>query len=305
MADQIDRGIEFDVRAFDPRKVMAVRHRWSDHPLLSVGKLMDLAKRLAAKGAVRAHADTATAATDFARAPDTIPAARAPEEIVRDIEKAGAWMALHNVQNDPEYRTLIDAILDEVAPRVEAKDPGMYGRAGWIFITSPGAVTPYHFDHENNFILQCLGRKTLHVWEPLDRDTVPPRALEVFHAKLSRDALVYDPSIERRAHVFELEPGMGGYMPSTAPHWVKNGDGPSITISATYYTRAIRRTKRIYRLNHLLRRAGLDPRPEGDSALRDAAKVALARAKDAAQGLARGRGLRMPTPKYAVDVPLM
>jgi hypothetical protein len=296
-------GIQWEGE-LEPRRVMAVRHTWSDHPLLSLGKLMDLAKRLAARGAVRSHADTATAATDFSRAPEALPASRSPEEIVRDIEKAGAWMALHNVQNDPEYRTLVDGILDEVRPRVERVDPGMFGRAGWIFITSPNAVTPYHFDHENNFILHCAGKKTLHVWEPLDRETVTPRALELFHAKLSRDALVYDPSIEQRAHVFELVPGMGGYMPSTAPHWVKNGDGASITVSATYYTRAIRRTKRIYRMNHALRGLGLDPRPQGASPLRDAAKATLWRVKDAAQSLIARGPLRTPTPDYAVDVPL-
>jgi hypothetical protein len=297
-------GIRFDEAAFDPHRVMAVRHGWSDHPLLSLGKLMDLARRLAARGAVRAHDDKADPSTDFATAPMTHPAPLSPEETIRNIEKAGAWMALHNVQNDPEYRRLVDDVLEDVRPRVERKDPGMYGRAGWIFITSPGAVTPYHFDHEHNFILQCLGRKTLHVWEPLDREVVTERALELFHAKWSREGLVYREAIESRAHVFELEPGMGGYMPSTAPHWVKNGDGPSITASFTYYTRAIRRTKRLYRMNHLLRRLGLEPRPVGESRMRDETKHALFRAQEALRAIAALRSPIARSPAYAVDVPL-
>ena len=139
-------------------------------------------------------------------------------------------MALHNVQNDPLYRTLVDEVLDYVQPRVDKKDPGMHDRAGWIFITSPNAVTPYHMDHEHNFILQVRGKKTLHVWEPLDREVVTERSLELFHAKHSRELVQYREEFQRRARVFDLEPGMGGYMPTTSPHWVKNGDGVSITV---------------------------------------------------------------------------
>ena len=149
-------------------------------------------------------------------------------------------MSLLNVQADPIYRRLIDEILDEVRPIVERRDPGMCYRAGWIFVSSPGAVTPFHMDHEHNFILQIRGTKRLYTWDPFDREVVSERAQELFHDTHSRELVTWSEDFRARARVLDLEPGLGGYMPSTAPHMVENGPEPSITISFTYYTDATR-----------------------------------------------------------------
>ena len=274
--------------------MQTVTHRLMEHPLLQLPKLQQLAQRLAARGSVRAHNDQAAPDTSFNRAPDTHKAHLKPEEAFQDIKKAKAWMSLLNVQRDPEYRALVDEVLDYVRPMVEPKDPGMHFRAGWIFVTSPGAVTPYHFDHEHNFILQIHGSKQVNVWEPLDRQVVTEEALELFHAKHSRELVVYDDSLQTRAHRFDLEPGMGGYMPSTAPHWVKNGDGVSITVSFTYFTDRILRNKLLYRGNHKLRELGLSPRPVGASRVRDGVKHAALRAMQRAQWALRGEKSGMP-----------
>jgi hypothetical protein len=295
----VAHGIQFDEEKFDPYQVMAVRHTWADHPLLQLGSLVDLARRLNERGSIRSHDGAVTAGTSFTTAPQKHPARLSPVETIEQIEKAGAWMALHNIQQDDLYRTLVDEILDEVRPRVEKKDPGMFGRAGWIFVTSPGAVTPYHMDHEHNFILQCAGRKTLNVWNPLDRDVVTERSLELFHAKLSRELVIYKEEHQPRAYTFALEPGMGGYMPSTSPHWVKNGDGVSITISCTYYTKAIRRRKLLHRGNHKLRELGLTPAPVGQNALRDGVKGAFFGAGQAMTRLLKRQSPAVGTPPYA------
>ncbi len=62
----------------------------------------------------------------------------------------------------------MDEVLDELNLGVEQRDPGMCYRGGWIFVTSPNTVTPFHYDKEHNFILQVRGRKTLHVWDHRD-----------------------------------------------------------------------------------------------------------------------------------------
>jgi hypothetical protein len=302
------RGIEFDEGSFHPQKVTVVRHNWMDHPLLQLDKLTALAKRLAEKGAIRTHNAAADYSTSFVNAPQTHPTKLSPVETIQRIEEAQAWMALHNIQHDPEYRTLVDEILDEVAPRVEKADPGMHGRAGWIFVTSPNAVTPYHMDHENNFILQCLGKKRVYVWEPLDREVVTERSLELFHTKHSRELVVFRDDILQRAHSYDFVPGMGAYMPSTAPHLVKNGDGVSITISLTYYTRAIRETKLLYKGNYTLRELGLSPHPIGEPTLagklRDRAKLSAAVAQQTAKLALKRQRLQLTQPAYAPETPL-
>ena len=75
------------------------------------------------------------------------------------------------------------------------------------FVTSPLAITPYHLDHEHNFILQVRGSKTLHVWDPLDKRTVPEDALELFHGASSRDKVKFSEELEQRAYKFDLQPG--------------------------------------------------------------------------------------------------
>lgn len=259
--------------AFDPWRIQAVTHRLRGHPLLEPDALLDLARRLEARRSVRSHAATATAGTSFADAPTLHPNPRGAATTLADLAHAKAWMSLLNVQADPVHRALVDEVLDAVRPLVEAVDPGMCYRGGWIFVSSPGAVTPFHIDHEHNFILQVRGRKRLYTWDPFDRVVVPEEGLELFHERHSRERVRWDEAFRARARVFDLEPGLGGYMPSTSPHMVENGPEPSVTVSFTYYTDATRRRELLYRGNAALRRMGVSPAPVGASRWRDAGKA--------------------------------
>lgn len=265
--------IQLDER-FDPWAIQAVTHELAGHPLLQIDALIALGRRQERRGLVRTHSDHAGAGTDFGDAPNLHPNDKGAEETLSDMESAHAWMSLLNVQADPLYRRFIDEILDEVRPRIDWRDPGMCYRAGWIFISSPNAVTPFHMDHEHNLIMQIRGKKRLYAWDPLDRTIVPERGQELFHDQHSRELVIWRDELRDAATVFDLEPGMGGYMPSTSPHMVENGDGVSITMSFTYYTDATRRRELLYRGNARLRRLGFEPRPVGESALRDGAKHA-------------------------------
>lgn len=287
--------VTFDADAFDPWRIGEVRHRLCDHPLLRIDALIALAQRLEARRLVRSHSDAATAGSSFAEAPNLHPNRRDAAATLSDLANAHAWTSLLNVQADPVYRGLVDEVLDAVRPAIERRDPGMCFRAGWIFLSSPGAVTPFHIDHEHNVILQIAGRKRLYVWDPFDREVVSERAQELFHDRHSREGVVWNEAFRRRARVFDLEPGMGGYMPSTAPHMVENGDEPSITASFTYYTDSTRRRELLYRGNAQLRRMGLSPMPVGVSAARDGFKAAVLTPFTGAQRALRralGRGVR-------------
>ena len=267
--------VSLDADAFDPWRIGEVRHGLGDHPLLRIDALIALAQRLEARRLVRTHSDAATAGSSFADAPRQHPNRRGAAETLSDVANAHAWMSLLNVQSDPVYRGLVDEVLDALRPTIERRDPGLCYRGGWIFVSSPGAITPFHIDHEHNVILQIAGRKRPYVWDPFDREVVSEQAQERFHDAHSREGVVWDERFRARARIFDLEPGQGGYMPSTAPHMVENGDAPSITVSFTYYTDATRRRELLYRGNAKLRRLGLAPSPVGASAFRDGAKAAL------------------------------
>jgi hypothetical protein len=280
--------IALDPRTFDPWSICSVTHQLADHPLLQIDALVELGKRQQARKLVRTHSSDAVAATSFGDAPDLHPNEKNAEETLANIAEARAWLSLLNVQADPVYRRFIDEVLDEIRPEIERRDPGMCYRAGWIFVSSPNAVTPFHMDHEHNFILQIRGKKRVHAWDPFDRSIVSERGQELFHDEHSRELVVWKDEFLETAHVFDFEPGMGGYMPSTSPHMVLNGPEPSITISFTYYTDATRRRELLYRGNARMRRLGLTPNPVGESSVRDAAKHALLSGYSVARGAVRG-----------------
>ncbi|MET3650916.1 lysine-specific demethylase [Dyella japonica] len=269
MSADADRLIEVDWGTFDPWRIQAVRHRLMDHPLLQLPSLVELSKRLESRGRVRTHSSDATPGTPFNTAPKLHPNHMTAASTLQQIEQAKAWMSLLNVQTDDTYRTLVDDVLDDVKPGVDRVDPGMCYRGGWIFITSPNTVTPFHFDKEHNFILQVSGRKTIYVWDHRDTVAASEEARDRFHACHERDRLHWDESLRARATVFHLEPGQGAYMPSTSPHMVENGDNASVTISFTYYTHATRRDSLLHAAHERMRGWGMHPPAVGQNALLD------------------------------------
>ena len=256
---QVEPQIEFDVAAFDPWRIQPVRHRLSDHPLLQRDSLLALGSRLEAVGRIRTHGNDATAGTPFNDAPGLHPNPLSAADTLNSLREAKAWMSLLNVQTDAVYRELVGSVLDSVQPLIEPRDPGMCHRAGWIFVSSPKTVTPFHFDKEHNFILQIHGRKRVYVWDHRDTTVATELARDRFHQRHERDQLQWREVFRGRARVFDLLPGEGAYMPSTSPHMVENGEEPSITISFTYYTDATRRDAMLHKTHAVLRDMGIVP----------------------------------------------
>lgn len=257
--------IDFDAATFDPWRIQPVVHRLCGHPLLQLDRLVELGARLDARGSVRSHNSDAKAGTPFNSAPEMFPNAQSAAETLRSLRDAKAWTSLLNVQIDPAYRELVAEVLGSIQPQVERHDPGMCHRAGWIFVSSPNAVTPFHFDKEHNFILQISGRKRVYVWDHTDTVVASDHARDLFHHSHERYLLHWKDAFRERARVFDLEPGQGAYMPSTSPHMVENGPEPSITASFTYYTDSTRRDARLHKAHALVRRLGVAPPPVGRS----------------------------------------
>jgi hypothetical protein len=270
MQRSLPQLVDADWGTFDPWRVRPVKHRLCDHRLLKISSLIELGRRLEALGRIRTHSSEAYAGTAFNHAPMLYPNGRSATDTLADVANAKAWTSLLNVQTDEVYRGLVDEVLDDVKPQIDQVDAGMLYRAGWIFVTSPNTITPFHMDKEHNFILQIQGKKRLYVWEPDDLHTLSEAARDLFHTNHSRDLVVWREELRERAHVFDLEPGMGAYMPSTSPHLVENGDGPSITASFTYYTDETRRRARLHTFHQRLRGWGMSPPRVGTRPVRDA-----------------------------------
>ena len=61
---------------------------------------------------------------------------------------------------------------------------------GFIFVSSPDAVTPYHFDPEHNILLQLRGTKAMTLFPAGDPRFAPDeRARSLSHRRRARAAL--------------------------------------------------------------------------------------------------------------------
>ena len=260
-------------RSHFPRAPFPIRHRLADHPLFAMAELVELSKRLPEKH-IEYNAGNLAVNADPAQTPRN---GLSVEETIRRIEECNSWMVLKYVERDPKYGELLRRCLDEVRLHSEATAPGMCQPEGFIFISSPGSVTPYHMDPEHNFLLQIRGRKTVHLFDPNDRSLLSEQELERFYRGAHRN-MVFKDEHQQKAKVFELTPGFALHVPSTAPHWVKNGPNVSISFSAGFMTRSAHRKELIRRFNGGLRRFGLRPSPVGRCGFCDGVKYQAYRA---------------------------
>ena len=262
------------------RTPFLVRHHLADHPLFALSKLVELSRRLPASR-VEYNAGNVPLTLDPANTPQT---GLSAEETIRRISECKSWLVLKNVEQDPEYGELLDRCLAEVRVLSQAISPGMLDRESFIFISSPGSITPYHMDPEENFLLQIRGSKTMRVFDPSDPSVLSEAEIERFYNGAHRN-LVFRDEIAAKARAFELSPGLGVHVPVTAPHWVQNGPEVSVSYSITFQTKASLRRAQAYRMNAGLRRWGLRPGPIGRSPLRDGLKQIAFRAKTRAERL--------------------
>jgi hypothetical protein len=181
---------------------------------------------------------------------------------IRHIADTGSWAVLKNVEQDPAYAHLLAGILGEVQVEIEAKTGALLTPQGFLFISSPNAVTPYHFDPEHNILLQIRGSKVMTQFPADDARFAPDEVHESYHAGGPRE-LAWDETFMDTASAFPLDPGEAVYVPVMAPHFVRNGPEPSVSLSITWRSQWSYAESDARGLNHLLRRAGFSPRAPG------------------------------------------
>lgn len=236
-----------------PEQPQRLTHALAGHPLLAPEALIALAKRLPSDCIKCLRGNVPVAAQG-----DTEANGLSAEETIRDIAANDSWMVIKSADRDPGYAALLDTLLGELAAVVVPVTGRMLGREAFIFVSSPHAVTPFHFDGEHNILLQIAGEKVMTVFSPSDAELAPAEAHERFHL-VGRYTLDWRQDFAARGVAHRLVPGDALYVPVKAPHWVKNGASPSISLSITWRSRWSRAEQQAHEFNALLRRVGLDP----------------------------------------------
>ena len=189
-------------------------------------------------------------------------------DTIRHITTSNSWAVLKNIEQVPAYRTLLHDLLEELRPAIEARTGDMLTPQGYIFISSPNAVTPYHFDPEHNILLQLKGSKVMTQFPAGNRKYAPDEVHESYHLGGPRE-LPWDDSLLANGTPYGIGPGEAVYVPVMAPHFVRNGEESSISLSITWrsewsYAEADARC-----FNGLVRKLGFSPAaprrwPDGD-----------------------------------------
>ena len=116
---------------------------------------------------------------------------------------------------------------------IEAKTGRMMKTQGFVFITSPNGVTPYHFDPEHNILLQIRGCKVMTQFPAGDPAYAPDEVHETYHTGGGRE-LTWRDELEQGGTKFSLEPGEALFVPVMAPHYVVTGPDSSVSLSITW-----------------------------------------------------------------------
>jgi hypothetical protein len=234
-----------------------LRHNLGAHPLLELDALADLGEALPARSVEYNRGDLPIGV-------EGKPAGNglAIGETIRGIERTESWAVLKNIEQHPAYAALLAELLSEIETEIVAKTGRMMKTQGFIFVSSPEAVTPYHFDPEHNILLQLAGEKAMTVFPAGNPECASDRVHETYHTGGGRE-LSWKDDLARYGQTFLLKAGEAIYVPVMSPHHVKNGPVPSISLSITWRSEWSFAEADARAFNSLLRKWGFNPRAPG------------------------------------------
>ncbi len=237
-----------------PHKLAHTLHR---HELLEFEPLARLAERLPEGGVEYNLADLPIAVDGKPDRGDL-----SIGEMIRQVGRADSGAVIRHIEQDPEYAALLNELLDQIEPLVAPKTGRMINRVGFIFVTSPGGVTPCHFDPEHNILLQIKGSKVMTQFPVTDTRFVADEAHESYHRGGPRE-VPWRPELESGGLEIAIGPGEGLFVPVMAPHFVRNGPEPSISLSITWRSEWSYAEADARAFNSVLRGWGFNPRVPG------------------------------------------
>ncbi len=160
-----------------PEKPHILAHSLTHHPLLELEALASLAEQIPLASVEYNRGDLPIGVEGKPG-----PTGLSISETIRRVAEANSWAVLKNIEQAPACADLLHGLLDEIRPEIEAATGAMLTPQGFIFISSPHAVTPYHFDPEHNILLQIRGRKVMTQFPAGDTRFVPDEAHEAYHS---------------------------------------------------------------------------------------------------------------------------
>jgi len=234
-----------------------LKHHLSQHELLTLDALAALAAKLP-ESAIEYNRGDLPIGVDGKPGGTGIPI----EETIRHIATSNSWAVLKSVEQVPAYNALLQSLLADLREEIEDRTGALLRPQGYVFISSPSAVTPYHFDPEHNILLQLTGSKIMTQFPAGDPHYAPDEVHESYHAGGARE-LTWNDDLAAGGCEFMLCPGDAVYVPVMAPHFVRNGPASSISLSITWRSDWSFAEAEARGFNRLLRKLSLKPAAPG------------------------------------------
>lgn len=203
------------------------------------------------------------------------------EETIENIRTSNSYIAVRKPEVHPEFKDLARVVTRDIGEVMRRQGTGTVPTdvEMWLFIASPGAITPFHFDRFSNYLLQFRGSKKIAIFKPWNEEVFEASAYESRMAGEDRRMEWHDDK-DRFAEKFVVSPGEGVHIPFLGGHYVENGPGDaSITLSVFFHNSETARWKKALLTNHILRKRlsplGFTPRPINSSTAMDSMKASV------------------------------
>lgn len=245
-------------------------HRLQEHPMLGLEQIAQLAEKLRAESisAELAAKPLVSGVTE----PGEIPVTGIGDQI-RSLDGNDSWFTLLNIEQDADYRGLVDEIIDGMAASATLDPRQLTRRMGFVFASSPRSVTSAHFDIEHSLLLQLQGHRTLSYGAFRTRESREEEVRRYWNGSFGRVARLPEHQFD-----VQLAPGVGAYIPPYHPHWIENSDATSLSLTVTFFNRDNADESMAQAFNERVRKMGLHPRAYGESPARDRVKTTAMRA---------------------------
>lgn len=241
--------VNFDVEP------MKFKHKLIGHPTLSLENLAKVLPELPSHQVMYSKALN-DLGINFDRAHIDHKNGMCLAETIESIKVNPSYIAVKNPENHASFKELFHDMEDDLTKLIRMKKKGTKAKDAmfWLFIASPDAQTPFHFDRYSNFLMQFRGSKEIAVFPPLDQRVISAEDYEAYIDQTEKRP-AWRPEIDHLAQKFHFDVGEALHIPFSSGHYVKNGsEDVSISLSVFFHTDETIKLSNAMRMNHRLRR---------------------------------------------------
>ncbi len=150
------------------------KHRLLDHPALTMEGLAESLPQLSPE-CITYSKGLSDLSINFDRAHLEHGNGLSLRETIETIRTSNSYIAVRDPVAHPAFRDLYESLRAEMTElqRQSGNSQAIHEPRMWLFIASPNAMTPFHFDRYSNVLMQIRGSKEVAVFPNFRPDIVP------------------------------------------------------------------------------------------------------------------------------------